>query len=923
MSTEGEFGRLLHRLRRQRDLTQEALGRAAFCSRDTVKKLEAGQRRPSRQLAAQIADVLGLSGTQRATFLAAARASHTPDESGQEVAGDLLQATSLPNMPLTLHRSTPAPQDQSLPNAAAQPAPSNLPPLAAPCIGRDAELALIAERLADQSCRLLTLLGPGGIGKTSLALEAAAAQRERFAHGVYFVALANIDTSDLLGSTIADALGLSRFGEADAEAQLLAFLRERRLLLLLDNFEHLLDGTRLLARILDHAPGVKLLVTSRERLNLLEEWLVPLDGLRVPEGDQPAQGTEGYGAVALFVQRAARVQPGFTLTPEVWPAVLRICRLVQGLPLGLELAAALVRLMPCAEIAAEIAHSLDVLTSTARDVPDRHRSLRAAFTYSWRTLAPEEQATFARLAVFRGGFRREAAAEVVGASLALLTALVDKSLLTARPSGRYELHEALRQYAAERLADVDDAEQTADRHSAYYLRLLHYRMLAPDHTIDERAAHMAVAAEIDNVWAAWIWAVERRRLDRIEAAMHGLSLFYQTCGLFAEGIERFRLLAKHAAEAVDAPRPLREYLIGFALVTEAWFRVHLRQFDLAHTCVGSYESLGYADIPAALRADYLLLRGILAAILGPYHEAETPLRACITLAEEQSLRLIRGFAFQGLGLACIALGRDEEARQHLGEGLVDHRTIGHSRGIVGGLQLLGDVARSLGSSAEAQRCYQESFSVALAADDKVGAAASLLRLGLLAQAVSNYAEAERRFQESLEICLAHRYSLGAATALGNLGRLAFTQGDAVGAARLHRVSLEYSRESGSQRSISSSLCHLGRAECVLGDLYAARHSLTEALRTAQAVGAQDLTLDALGALAELLAAEGLAERAVELLALVLHYPTAPRRSRRRGEWLLHDLTRRLPAERVERAMQRGTGHELEAAATALLAEIRV
>ncbi|NTU77987.1 MAG: tetratricopeptide repeat protein [Chloroflexales bacterium] len=924
MSNASEFGRLLHRLRRERDLTQEALGQAAFCSRDTVKKLEAAQRRPSRQLATQLADVLGLSGTQRATFLAAARASPAPgDDEEQDVTSDAPQTAQPLDMPPPLHPSAPAPQDQALPITASQPAQSNLPPLAAPCIGREAELALIAGRLADQGCRLLTLLGPGGIGKTRLALEAAAVQRERFSHGVYFVALVGVDTSDLLGSTIADALGLSHFGETDAETQLLAFLRERRLLLLLDNVEHLLDGTRLLARILDHASGVKLFVTSRERLNLLEEWLVPLDGLRVPEGDQPAQGAEEYGAVALFVQRAARVQPGFVLTPEVWPAVLQICRLVQGLPLGLELAAALVRLMPCAEIAAEIAHSLDVLTSTARDVSDRHRSLRAAFTYSWRTLTAEEQGVFARLAIFRGGFRREAAAQVAGASLAILSALVDKSLLVTRPSGRYELHEALRQYAAECLADAGDAEQTADRHSAYYLGLLQYRMFAPDHNIDERAAQAAVAAEIDNVRAAWIWTVERRRIERIAAAMHGLSLFYQTYGLFAEGIERFRLLAKHAAEAVDEPRLLREYLIGFALVTEGWLHVHLRQFDLAYSCVDSYESLEQAGMPAALRANYLLLRGMLAAILGPYREAETPLRACIMLTEEHGLRLIRGFAFQGLGLACMALGRNEEARQHLGEGLVDHQAIGHSRGIVGGLQFLGDVARSLGNSAEAQRCYQESLSVGLAADDKVGAAASLLRLGLLAQAVGQHAEAERRFQESLEVCLAVGHSLGAATALGNLGRLAFTQGDAAGAVRLHRASLERSRESGSQRSVSSSLCHLGLAECALGELHAARHLLTEALRTAQAVGAQDLTLDALGALAELLAAEGRLERAVDLLALVHHHPAAPQRSRRRGERLLSELTRRLPTERIDRAIQRGTAHDLEAAANALLAEIGV
>ena len=277
-------------------------------------------------------------------------------------------------------------------------------------VGREDELGLIATRLCDPGCRLLTLVGPGGIGKTRLAVEAATQLHAEFPDGVCFVALAPVGSPSVLASTIAEALSAPLYGAADPGAQLLTFLAGKRMLVVLDNFEHLLQGARLLATLLDGAPGLKLLVTSQERLDLLQEWLLPLRGLPFPSDAHPAEAVETYSAIELFVQRAVHVQPDFALTPDVYPAVQRICGLVDGLPLGIELAAPWVRLLPCAEIAGEIAKNVDFLATSSHHVPERHRSLRAAFKHSWGLLPDAERAVFQRLSVFRGGFRKRGGA---------------------------------------------------------------------------------------------------------------------------------------------------------------------------------------------------------------------------------------------------------------------------------------------------------------------------------------------------------------------------------------------------------------------------------------------------------------------------------------------------------------------------------
>ncbi|HXQ38643.1 MAG TPA: helix-turn-helix domain-containing protein, partial [Anaerolineales bacterium] len=302
----------------------------------------------------------------------------------------------------------------------------NLPHAAAPFVNRTTEIAEITQRLNNPNCRLLTLIGPGGIGKTRLAMRVAANCVEQFDDGVYFASLHPLASPEFILSAIIDVVSPQSRSGSDLKHQLLQYLREKALLLVLDNFEHLLEGADTLTEILEAAPNVKLLVTSREALNLQGEWRYAVPGLEYPETTATEQA-EAYSAVELFVERARQVRGDLALVDEQ-AAVVRVCRLVEGMPLALELAAAWTRILPTDEIASEIQRNLDFLSTSLRDVPQRHQSITAVFEQTWGRLTEEERRVFSALSVFSGGFRREAAEAVAGVSIRVLSDLVDKSL---------------------------------------------------------------------------------------------------------------------------------------------------------------------------------------------------------------------------------------------------------------------------------------------------------------------------------------------------------------------------------------------------------------------------------------------------------------------------------------------------------------
>jgi non-specific serine/threonine protein kinase len=366
----------------------------------------------------------------------------------------------------------------------------NLPVQTTSFIGRASELADIKRLLLEEpNCRLLNLAGPGGIGKTRLALATAAQLLETFPDGTSFVSLAPVGEIDDIVPAIAAALRFSFYGRTDPKDQLLDYLSQKQLLLVVDNFEHLLDGADLLSDILSQAPEVTLLATSRERLHLQEEWVYEVPGLAFPAGGgQTSEGADAmsppessevltsYSAVELFTQRARQITASFAPSTDEMADIGRICQLVEGMPLGLELAAPWIRTLSCREIAAEIERSLDFLTTSLRNMPERHRSLRVVFEQTWGRLSDGEHAVLQQLSVFRGGCTREAAEQVTGATLPVLSSLVDKALLRRTNLGRYELHELIRQFAEAQLQTEPAAvEQAQQRHRDYFIAFLEAR----------------------------------------------------------------------------------------------------------------------------------------------------------------------------------------------------------------------------------------------------------------------------------------------------------------------------------------------------------------------------------------------------------------------------------------------------------------
>ncbi len=718
MNDSASFGRWLKLRRVALDLTQSELGELVGCSAMTIRKIGADERRPSRQLAERLAQHLAIASEDRTTFLKAARAELCPDRLAS---------------PIQPHDPAPARQLD------------NLPAALTPFVGRERELASISSQLLRAGVRLLTLTGPGGVGKTRLGLQVAAQMRGAFADGVWFVALAPIQAPDLLISTIAQVLGIKEVGGEPLINRLKDVLRDKHMLLVLDNFEHLLAAVGLLGDILHYAPEVHILTTSRERLNLREEWVVEVAGLQVPDGDQ-AEGGADYSAVALFLQCARRVEAGFTLSAVEQRAVVQICRLVEGMPLGIELAAAWVRALSCGEIADAIAGGLGLLTTSLRNVDERHRSLRAAFVHSWRFLSAEEQWVFRRLSVFQGGFGREAAEQVAGATLALLVALIDKSLLRHTANGRYDMHELLRQYAAEQLQAAGETAPTRERHLAFYLALA--ETAGPElRGAQQEQWFDRLEADHDNLRAALEWsrAEASNRVGLLQLAS-ALVEFWVRRAYLNEGRSWLEAALAHADTSVPVPiRAKTLYAAGCIAMSTGHFAT---AGEMLQRSAALWRTLG-----AEGRRGLALALGTL---VWAVREQGQP-AAALVVAEE-SIALFRAQG-ERWGLAAV-LGEQAMAFRELEEfGLAEAaiadsiarwKELGDRWGLSSALHAAALIAFRQADYAAAGALFAESLSIIQELGDKRAIANSLFNLGRVALNQENYTQAQALFDETID-----------------------------------------------------------------------------------------------------------------------------------------------------------------------------
>ena len=642
-------------------------------------------------------------------------------------------------------------------------------------IGRTHELVELKALLVDPSCRLITLAGPGGTGKTRLSIEAARLYGGEFPDGAVYVALQPVASTEFLVPAIAAELGLTLRGGDHPASQLFAYLADRQLLLVLDNFEHIIDAAEFLADMLAAAPSVKLLVSSREALNLSGEQVFNLAGLSFPD-ESAGAGVEWYDSVRLFVDRATRVKRDFA-SAEHWETIARICRLVQGTPLAVELAATWVKALSPAEIAAEIERNLDFLSTSVRNVPERHRSVRAVFEESWRLLTDDaERDALARLSVFGGSFERKAAEVVGGAGLRVLSGLIEKSLLRALPDGRYQLHTLLNQYAGEKLvASPEAVEEARDAHSKYYLGLLQAigAGILRDRQIESSAA---ISPEMDNMRAAWQRAVDRADSDTITGIAFVLG---QCCQFKARYVEGAALFA-YAVEGLEKlPKsPHNDFALANCLVQGAWFEIRLGRIDDAAEYVRRsgeiMERLKMDPLPG-FASDYRLPAGIIATIRGNYAEAADlgeRSRAVAAKKGDQGNEMLAEYV---IGRAAFLQGDIEGAYKHISRAAATTGELGERwfRGYC--LIELGNVALARREIGEASKHYQAAYHLREEFDDPEGMAVALTYLGEVSLDSGEAVQATAYYDRALAIYVDIHDKGGLATALGGAARAAAAQ----------------------------------------------------------------------------------------------------------------------------------------------------
>ncbi len=678
---------------------------------------------------------------------------------------------------------------------AATPLRHNLPGQLTPFVGREMELAELMAALKQPNTRLLTSLGPGGVGKTRLALQAATMllpeveAGDTFADGIYFVPMAAMETADQqsalnsLVSSIADSLQLSFSASEDLIRQLQNYLREKNLLLIVDNFEHLLPAASLLTELLQAAPGLKLLITSRGRLNVRGEWTQTLSGLEFPLVETAGhQQWQTYSAIQLFLQTAQAIDPSFVLHDGDETAVIRICRLLEGLPLGVELAATWMRLLSVQEIADEIEQNIGFLASSLRDVPERHRSLRAVFDYSWNLLSAEERQVLCQLSIFRGSFDRRAAMEVAGASLPLLATLVDSSLVRRivpeQGQVRYELLEVLRQYMADKLAQDRHGELEArHRHCHFYLTLL-AAYQSDLQGARQREALQAIGVEIENVRTAWRWAISQENMALIDQAMTSLFHFYDMRSWFLEGEDLFRRTAEMGRTVVTrVPTDENKVVWGKLLARQGWFTFYLgRQRSAGQLLKESLEVLRPLQQPSVLpfTLNYL---GAVEYYLGHYELAQQLCQESLNLTQQLGDQYGTAIASNISGQIAYRLGKYEAARRYSQRSLAIEQEIGNRWSMGFSVANLGNVAYALGDFDEANELFRQGLAIAEEIGDPRGIARCLNRLAKAAVALNRYDEAQRLYQRSLAYNQEIGDQLGVTVSLSGLGEVARYQGE--------------------------------------------------------------------------------------------------------------------------------------------------
>jgi predicted ATPase/DNA-binding CsgD family transcriptional regulator len=764
----------------------------------------------------------------------------------------------------------------------------NLPAATTPFVGRELELAELTDLLAHETIRLVTILAAGGMGKTRLALEAAKSQLPSFRHGVYFISLVPLRAVDHIIPTIAAQLNVQLSASADPTAHLLNYLRDKVMFLVLDNFEHLLEGASLITMLLEAAPRLKIVVTSRERLNLHGETVYALGGMALPSGETRSEALT-CSSVQLFIQRVQLMRPTATVPDAELGYVSRICRQVGGMPLGIELAASLVDVLSPQEIFTEIEQSFDILATEMRDVPRRLRSIRAIFDYSWSHLTAADREVYMRLAIFRGGFTRDAAQAVTGANVRVLKRLVNKSLVQREAdSERFVIHELLRQYAEEQLTAAGAAEATHQAHTTYYTNFMAQaeRGLKGQGQLD---ALNQIEADFENIRAAWQWAVDQTDFAAIDQMLEAL---YWFCNMRA----RVPFGLSFASEAHPVQRRL---LLRFDAAGDAY----KTQIDQTLRLVGQDDNQREA-------AFFLWMLGVNRYVSGDFDQAIIVLKEALDLCQRLGDDFYACEALHLLGMCARFAGQIEAARSYERESRkLSRRTankfaLGRALGSQGLIAILED------NTPQAKNDLQEAIKLRSEVGDLSGVAMSLTSLGQAAFFRGDFLNARRHAEESLELATNINSQSPQVLALGVLSWLASLEEAYSQAWDLAQQGLAIAPDP------NTFVAQLGlvMAACGLANYAAVETHLQTLVSSGSPWHSTIGGLSCLPVLAILYANQGETERAVEVLALAFTHPSSS--TQWMEKWMLLERWRArletdLGPERYEAAWERGTKLELE------------
>jgi predicted ATPase/Tfp pilus assembly protein PilF len=675
--------------------------------------------------------------------------------------------------------------------------------------------------------------------------------------------------------------------------------------MLLDNLEHLSAGVDVLARLLERASKVKLICTSRERLNLQGEVVLLLQGMDIPT-NASLEHIEGFSAIQLFLQAARLATTDFVLDQANKDSIIQICQLVDGLPLGIEMAASWTRMLSADQIAQEMVKNLNFLSTTQRDRPLRHQSLRAVFEQSWLLLSPEECKALASLAVFPSHFSREAATSVAGASLLTLSRLLDKSMLQVAKNGRYATHEVIRRFSLEKLeGDAATWENVQRRFIDYYARFMKEASNSLNGEQQVETLNQ-INQEIENILQAWKLSIDHGQWDQIDQMLQSLSLFYEIRGLVQEGDRVFsqaQVLLETINGVNSAEANQLQLLSGKILVRRGVFarRLGLYEESLDFTKNGLEIIRRHEALPDL--AFGLLKLGQFFEEFGEYEAGRT---ACQEgLALYQGLKDQYGTAqmLHELGVIAYQCGSYAEAEKHTLESLDIFRQVGDTWNLAMAFINLGNVESELGVYQRAEEYYRQALELFEVVEDFSGKAAALNNLGDVARELAEFDQAQAYLQQSLVLYqqLGNRY--GQSVVLCNLGEVLNRMNERSKAYRTLEESLSICEETGNRTGMAYALVTLGTILIQEGDYEKARLFLCRALSLALENQALPLVMDALVATGQWLRHDGIGGRALQVLMYVTRHPATMKSRKKEAERIISRLASELPPAETREAYE--------------------